>query len=214
MKASRFLMFLFFFFCIVVTLAAVNPGIKSASNMSERQPLVLINKDTLLWSGQKEGEKVTLLQSEGPHVPYPFTRYSLEQGLNVTLNKLKGTVPLLPTLLPANIAYADVYIGPVVIIAWSSNAAADYRSSIIRVEITLNKRATPTDEQLNTTMLPGDELFRMSDTFGFIDEDARTGWGDSAVIASFYNGNLHYVMTASPPVTKQDLLNVIQSMKP
>jgi hypothetical protein len=206
-------MLLALFLLAVITLATINNLNRPVNSDSERQPLVSINTDKLLWSGQEEGETVAITQNVVP--TSPSKRYSLDVGLSESSKLLNGSVPLLPTLLPENTKYADVYVGPVVIIAYSSDPAADFRSSIIRFAVTLNNRGTPTTEQLNAIMRTGDELFRYGDIFGFVDPNATTGWNDGkVVIATFYIGNLHYIMTASPPVAKDDVLSVIQSMKP
>lgn len=77
------------------------------------------------WSGQNEGETIAI-ESTGSNwtemATPPFYRFSLARGIEGAAKRLHN-VPLIPTLLPEGIRYADVYVGPNVTITQPKTSA-------------------------------------------------------------------------------------------
>jgi len=170
------------------------------------------------WSGQKEGETIEIepdwsASVAAPYVP-PFERFSLARGIDEAIKRLNGKGPLLPTLLPEGIKYADVYVGPDVIICYSYGGAEDYRSGNMGIEISPGPRRVPTPEELKPYLYPDQKLIQIGDKWVVITDEAHD-WerGELYILATFYCDNLRYSVWARPPLTSQDVIKVIENMK-
>jgi len=174
-----------------------------------------VNRNNLLWSGQNEGETVRVVpnhqQSVGGIFIPPFNRYSLSEG--VAQAERQGIVPLVPTLLPEGMVYADVYIGPTVDVCFSYKKANDpsYADFVIEMH---GVPTVPSINDLKDHPSPGTQVFQAGDKwveiFNDYYHDQETGlWA----IGKFFHGNVQYMVSAKYPLTNQDLIIIIGNMK-
>lgn len=194
-------------------------NITSSNTTSSNTKFAIVNMDSFNWSGQNEGE--TIVPESHSSSPYPepayppFSRFSLIRGINEAPKRL-GSVPMLPTLLPEGMNYADVYIGPTVDICFSYKATQDPRFADIVIEISRTGYVPSTEQRKNSaSTFPGFKLIQVGDTCVVINENAHD-WdqGTTYILADFFYNNLHYVFSARPPLTTQDVIIMIESMIP
>ena len=169
------------------------------------------------WSGHSEGETVRIQPSwsastHGVAYP-PFERYSLTIGINEAAARL-GRAPVLPTLLPEGMNYADVYVGPTVDICFSYSEAQDPRLSDIVIEISRATHVPSLEERRDmVSRLPRIQLIQVGDMWvEFLqayDASQQTTWTH----AQFYDGNLDYWMSFRSPLATQDAITIIRSME-
>lgn len=170
---------------------------------------------TFQWSGQAEGETVTINPNwpaivGGLDIP-SFNRFSLTGGVDEAAKKL-GSVPMLPTLLPEGMTYADVYVGPVVIIAYSYRSTEDYTFADMGIEISHAPYNVPTPEQIKSNLMPPLQLIQIGDMSIILNPKANVR-DETVVYACFCYGDLYYQVGAKPPLTGEDLIKIIGSMK-
>lgn len=176
--------------------------------------ITLRNTDvhSLAWSGEYEGEVVEVKYTGpgiGPMTP-PFNRFSLARGIE-EFKRIFGRPPLLPTLLPENIKYVDVYIGgSVVIISFNDKEAESFEESKISIEISYNPKPPSPDDLRKCLKEPDEKLLQIGDMWVWLKEKA---WGQIP-FALFFKDDLYYTIAAWPPITAQDLIKIIESMKP
>ncbi|MBS7634272.1 hypothetical protein KEJ34_02070 [Candidatus Bathyarchaeota archaeon] len=176
------------------------------------------------YSGNAEGEIIEARVKTPPgyfgSVPPlpPFKRYSLVTGIDLIVKQWKMSL-LLPTWLPEGMKYADVYIGPVIIITFSYEKTEDFMGGEFGIQIKMGNPPGTLDE-LNKTVEPskreGDkyiELMKMGDIWAVV---AKKRPNTSFIMAwFFYKGEYYYIVDVkSPPLTLQDLVKIIESMKP
>jgi hypothetical protein len=182
----------------------------------------LVQTDTrsLGWSGEHEGELVEVTAPEtgsGFRPPYPpFARYSFAAGIDEGTKRF-GKSPLLPALLPKATRYADVYVGPVVMISYSYEKARDFRDSAINIQVTVGPRQVPTREEeeqaLNSDLTSGERLIDVGNTWIATFEKAQgDNIGETVRLAFFFHGGLYYIVRAEPNLAMQDFIGVLESM--
>jgi len=199
---------------VVVAVLALSSNIFSAHDIR----LVNVDATSLQWSGQNEGELVESRPSplrDGliGGLESSFNRFSLAVGVNKALERL-GRVPLLPTLLPEGMKYADVYVGPDVVVTYGYEPGQDIHSGEIGIEISPGPYRVPTPEELRTYLSPEYQLIQIGDKWVEITDRAISGWnGERFNYANFVYDGLDYGIGARYPLTTQDLIKIIESMK-
>ncbi|MEM2912853.1 MAG: hypothetical protein QXR06_00765 [Candidatus Bathyarchaeia archaeon] len=169
------------------------------------------------YGGSADGETIRIREDAStPTPPYPpFVRYSLATGINVILDEC-GRIPLLlPTWLPEGMKYADVYIGPVIIITFSYEKVEDFRFAEFGIHI---KRVRSGGlEELNETVeyarKRGEndiELMKIGEIWAVVVRRANMAW----IMAWFFKDDYYYIVSVKAPLTFQDLIKIIESMKP
>jgi hypothetical protein len=166
------------------------------------------------WSGQNEGETV-LVKDPPESLMYtpPFKRFSLCRGIDEAAKRLGGAIPEVPTILPEGIGFADVYVGPDVMISYSYHGAENFRTDNITIEISRAPSRIPTVEERRLSLLPTEELVLAGDKWALITGRAFGCNGQLIVSATFFHGNLTYAIGAEPQLTKQDVISMIESMR-
>jgi len=185
----------------------------------------------LSWSGRVEGEIVTLVVRKLnfgieslPGYP-PFERFSLVRGIEEIRSRWCEE-PYLPTWLPEDIRYADVYIHSIAIIAFGDREMESFLYSKVTIQF-VGPRLEPKERRENieeykrTVEGPG--------ALGSIRKAIKVGdiWVDLAInapvpagpyerchFALFWIEGNYYIVTVKPPLTPEDLLKIIRSMKP
>ncbi|MBS7635091.1 hypothetical protein KEJ34_06345 [Candidatus Bathyarchaeota archaeon] len=171
------------------------------------------------YGGSADGETI-IIREEAPSDPEhpisippypPFVRYSLATGINVILDEC-GRIPLLlPTWLPEGMKYADVYIGPVIIIIFSYEKVEDFRFAEFGIQI---KRVRSRGlEELNKTVeyarKEGDndiELMKIGEIWAVVVGRVNMAW--------FFKDDYYYIVGVKAPLTLQDMIKIIESLKP
>lgn len=219
---------LIFMMLILIVLLIVPLTLLQLYSYPTSEPLELSN---LSWSGSVEGEtvipvvkKLNFGLQHCPPYP-PFKRYSLVKGID-EIRTGWCEEPYLPTWLPRDIRYADVYIASVAIIAFGDIEMEDFRYAKVVIQF------------VGPTLEPGvrresiEDYRRMvegSGDLGSVKKVIRVGdiWVDLAIdapvpegpyerchFASFWIEGNYYIVTVNPPLTPEDLLKIIESMKP
>ena len=188
-------------------------------------PSINIDVGKFMYSGREEGEVVQVnpelnTTATVPPIP-PFQRYSLGKGIEEAI-RVFGKAPLLPKWLPESMKYAEVYIGPVVLICFSDRVVSDFTFDNISIEVTGDTNP-PSVEELKKEELSWRtygwnlKLIQVGDIWITFSEKASLGpYGDEifgpSPLAIFWTGNLYYIMSAGSPLTPQDLIKIIESM--
>lgn len=214
MVGKRWLLPIPFVIALVALLImyAYNP-FSSTSVRTSFEPVIGGN---LLWSGQNEGETVSVVphyqQSVGGIFVPPFSRYSLSEGIAEA--RKQGMVPLVPTLLPVGMVYADVYIGPTVDVCFSYNKTEDPSYADLVIEMH-GVSTVPSIDDIKKNLWQGAQLFQVGDKWVEILNDYyhNPDTGFSWATGEFFYGNVHYIVSAKYPLTNQDLTTIIGSMK-
>ncbi|MEM1582073.1 MAG: hypothetical protein QXK89_06145 [Candidatus Bathyarchaeia archaeon] len=127
---------LIFMMLILVVLLIVPLTLLQLYSYPISEPLELSN---LSWSGSVEGETVIPVVKKlnfglwhCPPYP-PFKRYSLVKGID-EIRTGWCEEPYLPTWLPRDIRYADVYIASVAIIAFGDIETEDFRYAKVVIQ--------------------------------------------------------------------------------
>lgn len=174
------------------------------------------------WSGEYEGEIVEVKKSDwptsviGPVIP-PFRRFSLAKGIDEVIQRYQQA-PLLPTWLPEGMRYADVYIGPVVIICYSDREVEDFRFANITIEISPSSYRVPSPEDLNRTLRHGEKLIQVGNIWVELVEKAHFGYPEveeafgPSPLAWFSKDGIYYMVGVKSPLTPQDLIKIIENM--
>jgi len=185
------------------------------------------------YGGDIEGETIEIKKLGSPEKPTtatsppypPFKRYSLTSGIQAVLNEY-GEVPLLPTWFPEEMKFADVYMGPVTIISFSDRKVSDFRFANITIQVKLYPNPPSLDE-LNKSVEYGKQqgnndlnLVQIGDTWVVLSEKA--GLGDPEVeamfgpspLAWFFKDNYYYIICVKSPLTPQDMIKILESLKP
>jgi hypothetical protein len=200
---------------VLAMLFFYNPFNRSSINSPSSTSFSEVDFSSLHASSQNEGETVNIEQSyEGTirGIPVPsFRRYSLTEGLNLTYQRL-GVI-LVPTTLPEGTAYSDVYIGPTVDLCFSYNRTDDPTYADIVIEIG-SVSVVPSVDYLKTHILQGSQLVQAGDQWVTLRDDyVHNSDGQSWAFGHFFHNNLQYLVNAKYPLTNQDLITIIGSMK-
>lgn len=198
-----------------------------------------VNKYDFLYDGETEGEKVqiTIQTDENAFVTQrgiafpPFTRFSLSKGL-MEVAKGYGKILSLPKWISEGMVYADVYIGPVIIITFSDKKTEDFRSAEISIEAAIfgnppneatiereyedmkqhaadNNSITIRDSSGNIDIVTLNTTTPMFFDVGNIHVTLVEGYPP---IAYFWKNSVYYIVSAKPPLTSQDLMEIVKSM--
>lgn len=211
---SKRLLFVFLLI-VLVALSAYN-FYKPAGPRSK------IDVDSFDWSGAYEGEIVEVEKPDwptsviGPVIPL-FRRFSLARGIDEVIQRYHQS-PLLPAWLPEGIRYADVYIGPVVIICYSDREVKDFRFANITIEISPASYREPTPDEFGKFLTPEENLIQIGDIWVVLTEKAHFGYPEVEEVfgpsphAYFTLNGLYYQVGVKSPLTSQDLIKIIENM--
>lgn len=187
-----------------------------------------INVGNFQYGGSKEGEKVEISGSaypssvSAPGITYGGERYSLPTGVEKVMQAWRRVL-MLPTWLPGNLTYADVYIGSTVIIAYSDRRLPDWRFTSVSMELVLDPNPPSLDELRE--VIGNDTTTRLVEVgdlgWVVIGEKRYSGWieeealGPRALtLSTFWKDGIAYHIGVLNPLTPEDLLKVLESMKP
>jgi hypothetical protein len=211
MTVSRRFLLLAVLVVVIVTSIAVFNLSKPAGAVT----LSGADEVTFRWSGQTEGETITIdpksTRAVGDFAIPSFNRFSMARGIDEALTRL-GSVPMLPTLLPEDLIYADVYVGPDVIIAYSYTSTKDFTFSDMGIEISPAPKKVPTPEEIRVYLKPPLQLVQVGKIWVILNPEANIR-GERGFYACFCNENLYYQVSAKPPLTAEGLMKIIESME-
>jgi hypothetical protein len=184
--SSKRLLFLPLLLTMVFALSSVFTLFRPATSIA------FTKTDTMsfLWSGKTEGETIVAVSDEPSSTLTPpapsFSRFPLDTGINEA-RKSFGSF-LLPALLPQNMRYADVYLGPVVIVVYGETRSEDYRSGMIGIEIAPGPYREPSVEELRQYLLPGLKLIQIGDIWVTLNDQAHDWEREELyILATFYH---------------------------
>jgi len=196
------------------------------------------NRYDFLYGGETEGETIQITMNADSIVSTPvipsFTRFSLSNGIAEVANGC-GKILSVPKWLPKGMVYADVYIGGgAVIIAFSDSKTADFTSAKITIEAviydnppseaTIEKeyeyeKQHPQEEAFVTVTDPSGNTCNFSlgktypKTFFDVGNVHITLIAESEPpIAYFWKDGIYYLVGVRPPLTSQDLVEIIKNM--
>lgn len=181
-----------------------------------------INVGSFRYGGREEGETGIVRTSPPPHVSSPgtssFKRYSLAKGVE-EIARVWGRAPPLPKWLPDNMTYAEAYTEPAAIVCYSDRPVEDFRFADVTIEIHLQG---PSEEELKQEVenSPYLKLVKAGDVWVVMNEKAHSGWIEEeeafgpSPLAWFSKDGFYYMVGVHAPLTPQDLVKVIESMKP
>lgn len=203
---------------VVVVASSAYYFYKSPGEVAANVTYCRVDIASFNWSGQNEGETVKVNPDFPPGVigffMPPFNRFSLVRGIDEAAKRLGGGVPLLPTLLPEGMNYADVYVGPVVHICFSYAPAQDQRFADIVIEISCTSHPSSLEELKGVvSSLPELKLIQVEDIWVIFHENEQSYQGAVYDSGRFDHNGLYYQMSARHPLTMQDLIKIIGSMK-
>ncbi len=99
-------------------------------------------------------------------------------------------------------------------ISYSYDGAENFRDDDITIEIVSAPSRVPTNEELRLSLHPYQELVQVADKWIVITDKAfGSNEGELIVVASFVHNGLSYGIGARPPLTKQDVILMIESMR-
>ncbi|MEM3658105.1 MAG: hypothetical protein QXQ66_06750 [Candidatus Hadarchaeum sp.] len=177
---------------------------------------------TLLVSNQPpQGDEGKLSQFGGP-VPLDVIAEKLTfEQLVDRLKEINATISI-PTWMPENLKLTMVYYKPpVIVLVYSDRGVMDYRYANASVEISLWYYDTPSDEELEGASSKGIKIVSIKDVYVQIRENAKRGFSglkypyDTVTVADFvYSDKHHYLISVLPPLIDQDLLKIVENMRP
>ena len=162
------------------------------------------------------------------HLAYPAPLYKVAK--RITLKELIDVADThdidlyLPTKMPDNISLAAIYYKPpVIILSYCDREVTDYRYDNVTIEISMWSHTPPPLEELKKIAEKDPDnlkVLNINGVRGILIEKAR--WGNpelqelhgSSPYAYFWLGNHYYTISATPPITSDQLIEIIKSMKP
>jgi len=128
----------------------------------------------------------------------------------------------LPTKMPGNITLVAIYYKPpLIMLSYSDKEVKDYRYDKVTIEVYMGSQVPPSLEELKLTAEkePNNQVFSINSARGILIENAR--WGDpelqelygSSPFAYFWLGNHYYMISVVPPITSDQLIEIIQNME-
>jgi len=130
----------------------------------------------------------------------------------------------LPTKMPDNISLAAIYYKPpVIILSYCDREVTNYRYDNVTIEISMWPHTPPPIEELEKISEKDPDnlkVLNINGARGILIEKAR--WGNPELqelygpspYAYFWLGNHYYTISATPPITSDQLIEIIKSMKP
>jgi len=162
------------------------------------------------------------------HPAYPAPLYKVAK--KITLKELIDVADAhdidlyLPTKMPDNISLVAIYYKPpVIILSYCDREMTDYRYDNVTIEISMRPHTPPTLEELKKIAEKDPDnlkVLNINGARGILIEKAR--WGNPELqelygpspYAYFWLGNHYYTISATPPITSDQLIEIIKSMKP
>jgi len=162
------------------------------------------------------------------HPAYPAPLY--EVAKRITLKELIDVADAhsidlyLPTKMPDNISLVAIYYKPpVIILSYRDREVTDYRYDNVTIQISMLTHTPPPLKELKKIAEKDPDnlkVLNINGARGIIIEKAR--WGDPELqklyepspYAYFWLGNHYYTVSATPPITSDQLIKIIKSMKP
>ena len=162
------------------------------------------------------------------HLAYPAPLYKVAK--RITLKELidvanaHGIDLYLPTKMPDNISLVAIYYKPpVIMLSYCDREVTDYRYDNVTIQISMWLHTPPSLEDLKKIAEKDPDNLKVLDVngaMGILIEKAR--WGNpelqemygSSPYAYFWLGDHYYTISATPPITSDQLIEIIRSMKP
>lgn len=167
------------------------------------------------------------LPQEPSPVSYPVPLYKAAEKITlselINISKTHNITLYLPTKMPGNIKLVAIYYKPpVVLLSYSDREAPDYRYDNVTIEISIWPSAVPSFGELNLSVknVTDSRVFSINGARGVLVEHAP--WGDPELqklygpspFAFFWIEGHYYIISASPPITGAQLLEIIGSLRP
>ena len=130
----------------------------------------------------------------------------------------------LPAKMPDNISLVAIYYKPpVIILSYCDRDVTNYRYDNVTIEISMWSYIPPPLEELKKIAGKDSDNLRVLNidgARGILIKKAR--WGNPELqelygpspYAYFWLGNHYYTISATPPITSYQLIEIIKSMKP
>ena len=130
----------------------------------------------------------------------------------------------LPTKMPDNISLAAIYYKPpVIILSYCDREVTNYWYDNVTIEISMWPHTPPTLEELEKIAEKDPDnlkVLNINGARGILIKKAK--WGNPELqelygpspYAYFWLGNHYYTISATPPITSNQLIEIIKSMKP
>jgi len=129
----------------------------------------------------------------------------------------------LPTKMPGNIKLIAIYYKPpVILFSYCDREVSDYRYDNITIETTMFYSNPPSLEELELSIKDknNSKVINFNNIRGILVEKAE--WGDPelqklygyATFATLWIDNHYYIISATPPTTSNQLIEIIKSFKP
>lgn len=168
-----------------------------------------------------QGDEGKLSQFGGP---VPLDMIAEKLTFEQLIDRLKGinaTISI-PTWMPENLKLTMVYFKPpVVVLVYSDRGVTDYRYANASIEISLWYYDAPSNKELEEVSASGIKIVDVKDVCVQIRENAKRGFSglkypyNTVTVADFiYSDKHHYLISVLPPLTDQDLLKIVENMRP
>jgi len=162
------------------------------------------------------------------HPAYPAPLYKVAK--RITLKELidvanaHGIDLYLPTKMPDNISLEAIYYKPpVIMLSYCDREVTDYRYDNVTIQISMWLHTPPSLEDLKKIAEKDPDNLKVLDVngaMGILIEKAR--WGNpelqemygSSPYAYFWLGDHYNTISATPPITSDQLIEIKRSMKP
>jgi len=158
-------------------------------------------------------------------------KLTLEQ-LIARLKEINASISL-PTWMPKGFKLTMIYYKPpVILLVYSDRGITDYKYANVTIEVSLWYYGPPTKEELEDIASRSNndmharankvvtKVVSVKNTWVLLTENARVGFPglkppyNIVTLADFiYSDKHHYEITILPPLTTQDLINIIESMQ-
>lgn len=169
------------------------------------------------------GENETHQEQIGGPLPFPMhlaEKFNLDE-LSVWTENV-GWKLCLPTWMPGNIAITAInYKSPVLMITCSDRGVTDYRYDNVTIEVVEGEVGPPLlEEWKEIASRSGSDLLMVGGIWASVKENAPWGWPELQKLygpspyAYFWREGLYYSISATNTISKDQVIRIIESMRP
>lgn len=178
-------------------------------------------------SQEERGPTSSSVPSSGPEISLPAPFYYIAERITfdelTDLAKNRSLNIYLPTWMPGHIRLTTIYYsGGLIMLSYSDRGITDYRYDNVTIQISVLYQRIPSPAELERIAEESPDTKALDVDGVCVVLNEKACWGDPELeelygpspFAYFWRDNHYYMVSVTPPITSDQLVEIIRNMKP